>query len=181
MRKIGEQQKKSKDVKNDEKLGKKKMSTVIGVYTVAPNKRNPETFLSKGSREEKRPHPQNKVLQATLKGKKAAALRLQEEVEKRDPEKKKPGVALVDGEHKLRELIKIYLPWLVIIIDIYHVMEYLWKGAHIFHKEKTLEAERWMTDKLTCLLHGKRQDGTVWYALDNSGSRGYFGYEVDPN
>lgn len=84
-----------------------------------------------------------------------AALKLKEEVKKRDPEKKKPGVALVDGEHKLRELIKLHLPWLVIIIDIYHVMEYLWKGAHIFHKENTPEAEQWMTDKLASLLYGK--------------------------
>lgn len=155
MRKIGERQKKSEGVKNNEKIGRKKMSTVIGVYTVASNKRNPETFLSKGSREEERPHPQNKVIQATLGGKEAAARRLQKEVEKRDPQKKKPSVALVDGEHKLRELIKTYLPWLVIIIDIYHVMEYLWKGAHIFHKENTPEAQDWMTDKLTRLLHGK--------------------------
>ena len=64
-------------------------------------------------------------------------------------------MALVDGEHKLRALIKQYLPWFVIIIDIYHVMEYLWKGAHIFHKEGSVEAANWMTEKLTKLLLGK--------------------------
>lgn len=47
MKKRGERQKKPKVTKNNEKCGRKKMSTVIGVYTVAPNKRSPETFLSK--------------------------------------------------------------------------------------------------------------------------------------
>ena len=68
---------------------------------------------------------------------------------------KKQGVALVDGEHKLRKLMKKYLPWFLIIIDIYHVTEYLWKGAYVFHREGSSEAEMWMTDKLTKLLSGK--------------------------
>jgi len=50
------------------------------------------------------------VVQATLKGKETAFQRLKEEVIKRDPTKKKQGVALVDGEHKLRQLMKKYLP-----------------------------------------------------------------------
>lgn len=158
MKKIGERKKKPKGLKNNEKLGKKKMSTVIGVYTVAPNKRSPEEILSKESQGKKRPRPQNKVLQATLESKESGALRLKKEVLKRDPEKKKPGVALVDGEHKLRELVKTYLPWLVIIIDIYHVIEYLWKGSHIFHQTNTPEAEYWVTDKLSRLLYGKVEE-----------------------
>jgi len=51
--------------------------------------------------------------------------------------------------------MKKYLPWFLIIIDIYHVMEYLWRGAHVFHKEGSPEAAIWMTDKLTKLLLGK--------------------------
>ena len=67
-------------------------------------------------------------------------------------------MALVDGAHKLRQLMKKYLPWFLIIIDIYHVMEYLWKGAHIFHREGSQEAANWMTDKLHKLLFGKVKD-----------------------
>lgn len=40
----------------------------------------------------------NKVLQATLKGKDIAAKRLMVEMNKRDPERQKQGVALVDGD-----------------------------------------------------------------------------------
>jgi hypothetical protein len=153
MRKIGERE--HNDPKPDEKPGKKKMSTVIGIYTIDAHKRTADGFLSRGKEKEKRPHPCNKVVQATLDGKESAAQRLKIEIEKRDPKHEKQGVALVDGEHKLRNLIKIYLPWFLIIIDIYHVMEYLWKGAHIFYKEGSAEAASWMTDKLRKLLLGK--------------------------
>jgi len=46
----------------------------------------------------------------------------------------------------------------VIIIESYHVMEYLWRGAHIFHQENTPEAEHWMKDKLTRLLYGEIEE-----------------------
>jgi hypothetical protein len=154
MRKQGERLKKKVD-ETDKKLGKKKMSTVIGVYTIAPHARTAEDFLTRGEKEDKRPHPCNKVVQATLEGKESAFQRLKEEVTKRDPTKKKHGVAIVDGEHKLRQLMKRYLPRFLIIIDIYHVMEYLWRGAHVFHKEGSPEAASWMTDKLSKLLLGK--------------------------
>lgn len=154
MRKQGEKVKKKVDGM-DKKLGKKKMSTVIGVYTIASHVRTAEDFLTRGKKEDKRPHPCNKVVQATLEGKEVAFQRLKEEVVKRDPEKRKQGVALVDGEHKLRQLMKKHLPWFLIIIDIYHVMEYLWKGAHVFYREGSSEAASWMNGKLNKLLLGK--------------------------
>jgi hypothetical protein len=131
------------------------MSTVIGVYTIVPHERTVENFLSRGKEKEKHPRPCNKAVQATLEGKESAFQRLKEEVIKRDPKKEKQGVALVDEEHKLRQLMKKYLPWFLIIIDIYHVMEYLWRGVHVFHKEGSPEAASWMTDKLNKLLLGK--------------------------
>ena len=157
IRKKGERIKKEVTEKR-ERPGKKKMSTVTGVYTIAPHERTGEDFLTRGKEETNRPHPCNKMVQATLEGKESAFQRLKEEVIKRDPAKKKQGVALVDGEHKLRQLMKKYLPWFLIIIDIYHVMEYLWKGAHIFHREGSQEAANWMTDKLQKLLFGKVKD-----------------------
>ena len=157
MRKNGERVKKEVQEKR-ERIRKKKMSTVIGVYTISPYKRTSEHFLTRGKEETNRPRPCNKVVQATLEGKEPAFRRLKEEVIKRDPTKKKQGVALVDGEHKLRQLMKKHLPWFLVIIDIYHVMEYLWKGAHVFHREGSLEAANWMNDKLQKLLFGKVKD-----------------------
>ena len=156
MRKIGEKKRPQYNEKKKEvKRGKKKMSTVIGVYTVASHRRTAESFLKKDKKEKKRPHPSNKVIQATLRSKEMGIKRLKKEVKKRDSRKGKQSVALVDGEHKLRELLKIHLPWFTIIIDIYHVMEYLWKGAYVLYKEGSAKATNWMTDKLTKLLLGK--------------------------
>jgi len=156
MRKLGEKKKAQSDEKKKEvKRGKKKMSTVIGAYTVAPHQRTVESFLTKGKKEENRPHPSNKVIQATMESKEMAIKRLKKEVKKRDPRKAKQSVALVDGEHKLRGLLKAHLPWFTIIIDIYHVMEYLWRGAYIFYREGSTEATNWMNDKLTQLLLGE--------------------------
>lgn len=154
MRKNGERERK-KNTKNNQKIGKKKMSTVIGVYTIDPEERTPEQFLTRGKKKKSCSRPCNKVIQATLGGKESGFQRLKKEVEKRDPKQEKSAVALVDGEHKLRELTKEYLPRFLIIIDIYHVMEYLWNGAYIFHREGSQEAANWMTDKLNKLLLGQ--------------------------
>jgi hypothetical protein len=99
-----------------------------------------------------------KTIEDTVKGKEEAFKRLQKEVEKRDYNKEKIGVALVDGEHKLRDLFKKYLPWFLIIIDIYHVMEYLWRGARVFYKEGSEEAEKWASEKLERLLNGRVEE-----------------------
>lgn len=161
MRKLEEKKPKELKKEKEKKLGKKKVSTVIGVYTIDPYQREAEDFLRKGkTKEEKpiRPRPTNKIIQATLEGKEEAFKRLQIEVEKRDPLKEKKAAALVDGEHKLRELMKKYLPWFLIIIDIYHVMEYLWKGARVFHREGSVEEEKWASERLEKLLKGKVSD-----------------------
>jgi hypothetical protein len=64
-------------------------------------------------------------------------------------------VALVDGEHKLRDLIKTYLVGFCIILDLFHVLEYLWKASHVFNKEGSKDAELWVTQRLRMLLTGK--------------------------
>ncbi len=158
-------------LKKGEKRGKKKMSTVTAVYTIDKNERSvgdvvqevieadravkaqekPQGIESKKDR----PKPKNKVVKATLKGKEEAFKDLSRQVAERDPEGKRKRVALVDGEHKLRDLIKKYLEGFCIILDLFHVLEYLWKASHVFNKEGSQEAEMWVTQRLTMLLTGK--------------------------
>ncbi len=153
-------------LKKGEKLGKKKMSTVTAVYTVDQHPREIEdvikdtTSTPSSCREDpqrqhkKRPTPKNKIVKATLKGKEAAFKDLAQQVKLRDPEQEKEGVALVDGEKKFRQLLKQYLPWFCIILDLYHVLEYLWKAAHVLHKEGSREAGVWVQSMLRSLLQG---------------------------
>ena len=42
-----------------------------------------------------------------------------------------------------------------LILDLFHVLEYLWKAAHVFTKEGSEEAELWVTERLRMLLEGK--------------------------
>ena len=64
----------------------------------------------------------------------------------------------MDGEAKLAELFKEYLPDFEIIRDFFHVTEYLWEGTHVFHGEGTTEAELWFSRQLEMLLQGRVDD-----------------------
>jgi hypothetical protein len=160
-----------KRLKKGEKRGKEKMSTVSAVYTIDKNNRSVDDVVAevleadravkekekpKGPESKPdRPKPKNKVVRATLQGKQAAFDELAKEVQQRKPEGKKQRVALVDGEHKLRELIQTLLTGFCIILDLFHVLEYLWKAAHVFHKEGSDEAAVWVKVRLRMLLEGK--------------------------
>lgn len=158
-------------LKKGEKPGKKKMSTVTAIYTVDRHYRKPEDIVkasmprSNNSNDEKikketlaRPTPQNKIVKATLEGKKAAFEDLVKQVQQRDPQSNKEHVALVDGERKLRELLIKYLPGFCIILDLYHVLEYLWVAAHVFHAEGSDAANNWVERMLELLLKGRVDD-----------------------
>jgi len=158
-------------LKKGEKRGKKKMSTVTAVYTIEKNERTVDDVVKEVIEAEKavkakeepkgieskkeRPKPKNKVVKATLEGKERAFKDVSKQVEERDPENKKKRVALVDGEHKLRELINTCLVGFCIILDLFHVLEYLWKASHVFHKEGAEEADTWVIKRLRMLLEGK--------------------------
>jgi len=159
-----------KRLKKGEKPGKKKMSTVTAVYTMERHEREVEDVIkevletdkdlkgpeSKENQEKsKHPKPKNKIVRATMQGKQDAFDKLDKEVERRDPQGKKERVALVDGERKLRSLIKSVLAGFVIILDLYHVLEYLWLAAHVFYKDGSDEAEKWVKENLRLLLTGK--------------------------
>jgi len=43
---------------------------------------------------------------------------------------------------------------ITIVLDIIHVLEYLWRAAYAFHADGTTAAERWVEDQLLKLLTG---------------------------
>lgn len=162
-----ESSKKRVRLKKGEKPGKKKMATVTTTYTIDRHERNVanivQDMVDESSTVEEvsksdRPHPKHKVAKATFAGKEAAVKDLAEQVKRRDPEGRKEGVALMDGEPKLRTLIATYLPSFCIILDLYHILEYLWKAAYVFHSEGTNEASCWVQCMLRSLLQGKVED-----------------------
>ena len=76
-----------------EKRSRKKEAVVTAVYTIEPHPRTPKDIVREVSDHEpppQRPTPQNKRLRATLEGKQDAMAWVRADVERRDPDHRKP-------------------------------------------------------------------------------------------
>jgi hypothetical protein len=145
-----------------EKANKKRMAAVGAVYTIEPFVRTADDVIEEVLRKEaraRRPRPQNKRVRAELLvGKVALFLWLADEVIRRNPQGSKPVIFLSDGERALHDRQGEYLPENTIcILDLFHVMERLWKVAWCLFEERTQkrEAHQWVEERLKRLLEGK--------------------------
>jgi len=162
------QQRLSKRLSKGEKRNAKRMAEVAAVYTVAPFVRTPEQVAGTlapvhlvGS--QKRPRPEAKRVWASLeKDPEQVIEQAFEEANRRDPERLKSWVALVDGNpHQLRLLQSIQQRHgveLTVVLDLIHVIEYLWKAASVFCAEATPELEEWVSERLLKILQGRASD-----------------------
>jgi hypothetical protein len=150
--------KRGKRRKKGEKKNKKKMACVGAVYSIDPFVRTPADILDETQRQAcavDRPVPYHKRVEAQLlDDKEALFAALAQQVQQRQTEGQ-PLLFLSDGERSLWTLKKTYLPEAIGILDLWHVMEYLWKGAHVFHPEGSTPAEEWVRHQLALLLDGK--------------------------
>src|SRR3954454_3316685 len=145
-----------------EKANQKKMAVVGAVYTIKPFVRKADDVIDEVMRKkarERRPRPANKRVRAELLvGKVALFVWLADEVIRRNPEGSKPVIFLSDGERALHDRQSEYLPEdTVCILDLFHVLERLWKVAWCFFEEKTQkrEAHQWVEERLKRLLEGR--------------------------
>jgi hypothetical protein len=145
-----------------EKANKKRMAAVGAVYTIDPFVRTANEVIDEVMRKKaakRRPFPAHKRVRAELLvGKVALFIWLADEVVRRNPEGTKPLVFLSDGERALHDRQNEYLPENVVcILDLFHVMERLWKVAWCFFDEATQkrEAHQWVEERLRRLLEGK--------------------------
>ena len=81
------------------------------------------------------------------------------EAERQDPEHVKRWVALVDGAETQLDLVEAgaaaYGVDVTVVLDIIHVVEYVWKAAHVFHREGSPELECWAWTRVRSILEGK--------------------------
>jgi hypothetical protein len=147
-----------------EKHQRKRMATVAAVYTIEPYIRTAEDIVSELRRVHKekpeRPSPENKRVWASLE--KSPEEVIEEafaEAYRRDPERKKHWVALVDGNKNqiniLHRCAKKYKVKLTIVLDLMHVLGYLWNASYAFHEEASKEAEAWVKERLFAILKGQ--------------------------
>jgi len=148
-----------------EKASKKKMATVAAVYPLQPRIRTPEevveslfrTPLESAGRHpsQKLAKPENKRVWASLKkGKDLVIQEVQEEMDRRDPNSIKKRVAVTDGERALQRRVVKWLTGNLLILDLLHVLEKLWKAAYVFHAEGSEEATQWVKDRVLSILRG---------------------------
>ena len=148
-----------------EKPNRKRMAALVTVYDAEPAQRRPHDVIAPpGGRNGSRPlRPGPKARAKWLAGSVrkdpadmiAAAF---DEAEARDPGHLRTWVVLVDGaEHQLdliraeaaRRAVTIH-----IVIDLIHVLEYIWKASWSLHDTGDPAAEDWVAVKALAVLAG---------------------------
>jgi hypothetical protein len=143
-----------------EKKNAKRMATVAAVYTITPFIRQPEELVEGSHFSHQRPRPEQKRVWASLEKEPQELIeKAFDEAHHRDPEHRKNWVALVDGNNSqiriLHRLAKEKGIDLTIIVDVIHVIEYLWDAGRAFHTEAGVELESWVRNRLLQILRGK--------------------------
>jgi hypothetical protein len=156
-----------KRLSKGEKRNRKRMAQVAAVYAIAPFERTPDDVLRElrpvrdATPSKQRPKPVTKRVWARLEKEPIEVIREAfREAKSRDPTHRRPWVVLVDGNETQLELVyrvaadvTIEVP---VILDVIHVLEYVWKAACCFHKDGSPEAEQWVHKRLRMLLEGVR-------------------------
>jgi len=147
------------------KANRKKMATVATVFSRLPWARSPQQVVdslfgtvplggAKSVATPPPPRPENKRVWASLlKGKDAVIDEVAAEVRRRDPNNLYLHIALTDGERALQIRVTKKLG-VLLILDLLHVLERVWKAAHVFHLEGSPEAELYARLMASRILEG---------------------------
>jgi hypothetical protein len=143
-----------------EKRGRKRMAEVGAVYDVAPVPRSPLDIIGHvGADKTQPPKAKNKWLTASVVDDAAVVISsVFDEAERRDPNHKRTWVALVDGNCHQIACIKAEAAargvTVTVVVDVVHVLEYLWSSAWSFFAEGDPAAQEWVADKAFSVLEG---------------------------
>jgi len=185
---------KSEAAKIQARMGKgqkrqKKKEAIVGVsYTIDPKVRSPEEVTenlvfpenaAKKREANKKEGIKSPSIRAQNTRRIASLERSREDVMKeiitdvnnRTSDNQRPLVCVMDGALCLWTSVRSLLgqaDW-VGILDIIHVVEYLWKVANALHGESTKEGKQWVYDHLLAILQGRV--GRVIGGLKQSSSK----------
>ena len=153
-------------LKSGQKRQRKRMAQVAAIYEVAPYPRTVEELLGTADcaadpRPPPRPRPTNKRVWASVETSTETVLeQLFDEARERDPHHRRRWVMVIDGhEDQLRtiqRLAKHHEVALTIVVDLIHVIEYLWKAAFDLFDSQSQhnQATQWVGEHLRALLDG---------------------------
>lgn len=148
-----------------EKRNRKRLAEVGAVYDVAPVARTATDILAHSNDGGARPAPQAKAKWVTASVVDDAATvigKVFDEADRRDPDRKRRWVALVDGNNHQIDRIQAEAEArglsITIVIDLIHVLEYLWGAVWCFFAEADTAAETWVRDRALAVLEGHARD-----------------------
>lgn len=143
-----------------EKRNRKRMALVGTVYSLERHHRTPESIM--GGEEAPgtaKPRARNKRVWASVeRDHDEVTDEIFQEALRRDPEKRRDWIMLVDGHpdqlKNIRACMKRHEVEVVLILDFIHVLEYLWKAAYCFYSPGSEEAEEWVAERALQILKG---------------------------
>lgn len=154
-----------------EKKNAKRMAQVASIYYIERFIRHPKDVFDEYHRCEanfKRPRPVAKRLWASVVKDSVEVIdNLIVQAVKRDSTQKKEWVVLVDGQDyqiaQIEAALERQQVQATVVLDIIHVIEYLWKAAHQFFEEGSFSCEHWVESKLQLILEkgGRKIAGSI--------------------
>lgn len=148
-----------------EKRNRKRMAEVGAVCDVTPVPRRPIDVLVSGDGHDPPPAPRakGKWITASVAGDASEVVaRVFEEAERRDPDHQRTWVALVDGNNhqidRIQAEAKTRNVGVTIVVDLIHVIEYLWGAVWCFFTEGDPGAEAWVRARTMAVLEGNARE-----------------------
>ncbi|MGH9305200.1 MAG: ISKra4 family transposase, partial [Acidimicrobiales bacterium] len=149
-----------------EKRNRKRLAEVGAVYDVTPVPRRAGDVLASQAgqaRPPEAPTAKNKWVSASVVEDASEVVgRLFDEAERRDPTRKRSWVALVDGNNHQIDRIGVEAKTrgvdVQIVVDLVHVLEYLWGAAWCFFQEGDAAAEEWVRGRALSVLEGHARE-----------------------
>jgi len=147
--------------KGDKKTQKKE-AIATAVYTIEPYDRTPQDVVNalfkKGDPPAERPAPLHKQVFASLRGKEQAIKRLAMWAARREGQHIRQRVALTDGAEPLQKHVLAKLTGFILVLDIIHALEYLWKAGTALYGETDPRSTEWVEAQTLDLLSSRSEE-----------------------
>ncbi len=148
-----------------DKRNRKRLAEVGAVYHSTPVLRSPADVLASNDGDDPPPAPPATAKWVTASVVEDAAEvvgRVFDQAHRRDPDHNRRWVALVDGNTHQIDCIQTQAQArgvsVAIVVDLIHVLEYLWGAGWCFFAEGAPAAEHWVRDKALAVLHGRARE-----------------------
>jgi hypothetical protein len=134
--------------KKGDKSKNAKMATIVVMYTL---KRTSDGTLE---------GPINKTVYASYAPKRHAFAIARREADKRGftNDSNKAVQIVIDGDNDLDRYAQEFFPKAIVTIDIFHVIEYIWKAGACLYKEGSNEQESWVESQKDLLYDGQASE-----------------------